>query len=102
MTLTCQAEEIVSCLGGLNGSHCRIEGANPYIIHRHLHLYLRRLSAGLCVSSSMFGPTVTKYLNLLHFKTEKGVSGPMRPKGPVLGVVITNLLWSSVSAIRKY
>ena len=40
---------------------------------------------------SMSGPTVTKYLNLFHFRPEKGVSGSLRLKDPELGVVIMTL-----------
>ena len=45
----------------------------------------------ICVSTAMFGPTVTTYFNLLHFRPEKRVSGALRPKGPELGMVITTL-----------
>ena len=54
------------------------------------------------ISTAMFGPTVTKYLNLPHFSPEKRASGPLRPKCPELGVVITTLRWPNVSVIRKY
>ena len=64
----------------------------PYIIYSHLPLYLRMLSAKLCVSTAMFGPTVTKYLNLLHFKPEKGVSGPLRSKGPDYELVMVQYI----------
>ena len=37
-------------------------------------------SAKWFVFTAMFGPTVTNYLNLLHSKPEKGVSGPLRPR----------------------
>ena len=61
MTLICQAEDFFSILGGLNASHWNLIGANPYIINRYLLLCLRKLSAKLCFSTAMFGPTIIEH-----------------------------------------
>ena len=79
-----------------------LNGENPYIIKRQLPLCIRMLSAKWFVSIARYGSTITKYVNLHHFRPEKGVSRPLRPKGPELGVVIMNIRWPSVSVIRKY
>ena len=72
MTLTCQAEDDCFIFRGTQWfTLWNLIGENPCIIHRHLPLYLKILFAKLFVSKGMFGPTVTKYLNLLHFKPEK-------------------------------
>ena len=34
---------------------------------------------------------LTQYLNIPNFRPEKGGFGPLRAKGPEMGVVITNL-----------
>ena len=49
---------------------------NHYFINRHLSLCRGMLSAKLCVSTDMFGPTMTTYVNVPQFRHEKGVSGP--------------------------
>ena len=54
------------------------------------------LSLQLCLTHS------DNIFEFTSFQARKGVSGPLRPKGPELGVVIKNLQWLSVSVIRKY
>ena len=51
------------------------------------------LSAKYGVSMSISDAAVTQYLNIPNFRPEKGGFGPLRAKGPELGVVITNLRW---------
>ena len=43
---------------------------------------LRMFSAKLYISTSMLGPIVRQYLNILHFRSEKSVSGSLRRKRP--------------------
>ena len=48
------------------------------------------------------GPcSVTQYLNLLRFRPKKLVSGPLRPNGPQLGVVITTLRCLKEIVVKK-
>ena len=56
----------------------------------------------VCRMLCLYIYAVTKYVNVLNFRPENSVSGPLRPKGPELEVVIMNLRWPSVSVIRKY
>ena len=51
------------------------------------------LSAKYGVSMSVSDATVTQYLNIPNCRPEKRFFGPLRAKGPDLGVVITNLRW---------
>ena len=89
--------------GGLNGSHCGIELGETTKSYTTPSTMARDPFCQIVgVSTPMSGPTVTKYLNLLHFRPEKGISGPLRPKGRELGGVIMNLWWPRVSVIRKY
>ena len=61
-----------------------------------LPYYLKMLSAKYGVSMYISDVTVTQYLNIPNFRPEKGGFGPLRAKGPELGVVITNLRWPMV------
>ena len=57
---------------------------------------MKMLFAKYGVSMSSFDVTVTQYLNIPNFRPEKGDFGPLRAKGPEVGVVITNLRWPRV------
>ena len=54
---------------------------------------MKMLSAKYGVSMSIFEVTVTQYMNIPNCRPEKGGFGPLRAKGPELGVVIIYLLW---------
>ena len=100
MTLTYQAEDVFSFVWGrFNDSHCGVELGKPL---NRLSQCPRMLSAKVCVSVSLFSPTATHYLNVLHFRPEKAASGHLKPKGPELGVAIITLRWANVSVIMKY
>ena len=91
MTLTCQAGDDFFIFLGIHGTQ---SGSNPQdiLINRRLFQCLMMVSANYCVSTATFRPiVVTQYLNLLHFRPENGVSKPLRPKVPKLGVIITTL-----------
>ena len=93
MTLTCQVEVDVFHFVGDSVVHTMELNWGKSVNHTPApSRCLRMLSTKqMCVSTSIFGSTVTTYLNFLHFRPEKGVSGPLRPKGPELGMVITTL-----------
>ena len=57
---------------------------------------MKMFTAKYGVSMSIFDVTVTQYLNIPNFRPEKGGFGPLRAKGPELGMVITNLRWPTV------
>ena len=55
MTRTCQAEDDCLIVRGIQWfTLWNLIGANPYIIHNHLSIYLRVLSVKWCVSTAMF------------------------------------------------
>ena len=99
MILTWQVEDDIFIFWGLNYSHYGFEldqTPKPYAFPNVPRCFLPNV---LCLH---VWPHTDKIFQLLHFKSEKGISGPLKPKGPELGVDITNLRWPSVSVIRKY
>ena len=62
-------------------------------LSRILPYYLKMLFAKYGVSMSISDVSVTTYLNIPNLRPEKGGLGPLRAKGPELGVIITNLRW---------
>ena len=65
MTLTCQAKDFCHFGGTQWFTLWNLIGTNPYIIQ---------------VSTSMFGPKVKKYVNLLHLMPKKGGFWPPETK----------------------
>ena len=61
------------------------------------------LSAKFGGSVPTFGLQWHNYLNVVHFRPEKGVSAcHLRPKGSEMGVIIANWRWLKVPVIKKY
>jgi len=89
----CQAVDDFSSFLGHNDS-------NYGILYGSLPYYIKTLSAKYGVSMSISHVTVTQFLNIPNVSPQK-FFGPLKEKGPELGMVIINLLWPMVYVNRK-